>query len=281
MKPTIKDNLWFILSRLLFVSFFSIVIARFHNDKTFILFITFEPITPIVAGLLHLGIKIKFQRIATLFLGILAFSFLTLSVSFDLATFGVLSYFFNEAAIMNHSFFRERQFNVTFSFLHSVIISISLAVTLSFSLEFNFLLGCVYLSSFLVLLSHLFLKKAEISYSYLNVKKLSNMLLIFRNLYATFFRVNFVSIQSSKIELFILKFINQIVLFTWSFIRSSDAKRTCHSVRKPPFLKTVAGVGMISGIASLYTSSWSLSMLAITLLSFVYCEYHLSTKKKT
>ena len=113
---------------------------------------------------------------------------------------------------------------------------------------------------------------ASFFYSNSIKRKKSSSIAIIRNIFSVFARNNIISIVTNPIAIISIKIINQITLYSWSFIRSnSNVVRI--NLKKYMNLVIILLISLIIGLFSIYienNTTPSTSLLLLLTYGFIY-----------
>jgi hypothetical protein len=273
------DNLVFLLTRLLFISFALFNIFFYYGDPFLLALLKLETLVPILSSLPQIMVRENDMRTCsfiTLLISVMIFFYgiFTLNIYFHL-----LGYLLAEAAILNHSFFRKRIFNLVLHSLQGILMCAATLFCWVMDSGFQYVLIAMHISVLCVLSAHMFVHQKEIHYKKIKGNSKSIGLLMCRNIISFSFRSFYIDEKTSQIGLFFIKFVNQLILFAWSFIRSTSGVLIPNG--QSNFTKIIFPIvclGVISGMLSVTLPMLNLFFFTVSLVCLLFGEVGYSAR---
>ena len=273
------NNLVFLLTRLLFISFASFNIFFYHGDPFLLVLLKLEPLVPILSSLPQFIIRENYMRICsfiTLLISIIIFCYgiFTLNIHFHL-----LGYLLAEAAILNHSFCRKRIFNLVLHSFQGILMCVATLFCWVMGSGFQYVLIAMHISVLCVLSAHMWIYQREIHYKKINGNLKSIGVLMCRNIISFIFRSFYIDEKTSQLGLFFIKFVNQLILFAWSFIRSTSGVLLPNShTNFTKIIFPIICLGVISGMLSVTLPMLNLFFFTMSLICLLFGEVGYSAR---
>tara|TARA_B100001093_G_scaffold519937_1_gene611555 strand:+ start:1385 stop:2221 length:837 start_codon:yes stop_codon:yes gene_type:complete len=268
-----RSEIFFFLNRITAPLVFIILAFQFDNDL-FYSFVILEPLIAIFSLLIYIYVSANLLK--NLFI-ILVFLFFFLS--FIMAVFNpifiLISFIIVESFRSACHFFSKRKSIINHNLIISIFELISLVIIIFFNINFKIFL---IITSTFRLYSFFSIKKVFFKNSI--KRKKSSSIAIIRNIFSVFARNNIISIVTNPIAIISIKIINQITLYSWSFIRSNS---NVMRINLKKYLNLIIILLILFVIFAFYFTNSNLKILfySFSILFFVVLEIYYSNEIHT
>lgn len=266
LQKIFRDQKWFLLIRLVAPLNFILTSHFFLTDNLFKLFFVVEPIIIIISLIVSATIKTLNKPFfyASSLLGVLF-----LAHSLFLSETIIICYAINETINFVLSFGISRQLVLKRQLIYHFSSLVSLFFIILFSLEYY---AFIFINCFLLLIIN-FKNKASYSKPTYLIKSPA-VIAIIRNGFSSFSREIITDLSPNLFTFVALKFINQITLFVWSYLRSYEGIMISLGAEKSIWLKRLIYFAAAFTSIIIYVKGLTLISYSITIFLLVTIELY-------